>query len=382
MINAFKYFLYLFCASLLWNCSSVYYQRPQPIYGIETNKIPESYLGSYFKKNNQVTTDENNVTDSFFYFHPKLTIEPTSIRWYENSAKDTSKIVIYNFDCDTNRSIIMLTEDYIVFNLYNDFGKIHAYEAIFTRRNPKDSVIYFYSGLPGGQRQQRQHWQYNIRINKYDVLTNQILNDKDFKRLERKTTPVLALTKSNLQNTLQDEDDFRNEENGKPKIKLPHLFKSKSDRLAERTDKLTDKFAQNHMIEPTYIMFYEMSEFDKEGSSSGIAVLEKNFKHQDYQKAFSLFIEKSYPELMNVFNFQVYECALLSLKDCQELNLSLGQVKACSEEEIKQLKKKLNAQKRIMVLPYFWQDTTENVPLSWAHAKTKLKILIKEQISL
>lgn len=362
---------------VLISCSSIYYQRPQPIYGIETNEIPKAFQGSFYKKNNQITTDENNVIDSFFYFNPQLTIGPNSIKWYQESASDTTDAIVYHFNNDTNRSILLLTQDYIVFNLYNDFGKIQAYEAIFTKRNPKDSVINLYSGLPGGNRKQKLAWQKNIQINQYDMLTNDVLRPKDFKRIERRSTPVLALTKNSLQNTLMDEGDILGATEEKNGIKLPKLFKSKDERRIAKMDALTDRYAKKILEEPTYIIFYQMFN-GEEYVGSGIAVLEKKFKHQDYPDYFEKFIEKSYPELNGLYNFQTEECTLLSYKNCQQLNLSKGQVTNLDEEDLKRLKNNLKFQNGNMPLPDFWQDPIKFTKLSPKQGKQKFKILINE----
>ena len=372
-----KTFGYTLVTLVLISCSSIYYQRPQPIYGIETNEIPIAFQGSFYKKNNQIITDENNVIDSFFYFNPQLTIGPNSIKWYQESASDTTDAIFYHFDNDTNRSILLLTQDYIVFNLHNDFGKIQAYEPIFTRRNPKDSVIKLYSGLPGGNRKQKLAWQKNIQINQHDMLTNDVLRPKDFKRIERRSTPVLALTKNRLQNTLLDEGDILGAAEEKKGIQLPKLFKSKDERRVAKMDALTDRYAKKILEEPTYIIFYQMFN-GEEYVGSGIAVLEKKFKHQDYHNFFAQFIEKSYPELNGVYNFQTEECALLSYKNCQQLNLSKGQVSNLDDEDIKRLKNNLKFQNGNMLLPDFWQDPIKFTKLSPKQGKQKLKILINE----
>jgi hypothetical protein len=368
---------YLFLTLVLSSCSSIYYQRPQPIYGIQTNEIPQVFQGSYYKKNNQITSDENNTIDSFFYFNPQLNIGPTSIKWYPESATDTTEAVVYNFDCDTNRSVLLITKDYIVFNLYNDFGKIKAYEAIFTKRNPIDSTIYLYSGLPGRKRNQKLAWQKNIRINQFDMLTNDVLSQKDFKYLERKSTPILALTKSKLQNTLIDENELSQKKNNQKQIQLPKFFKSKAERLKSKTDRMTDSYAKKYIDEPIYIVFYEMYN-SEDYVGSGIAVLEKKFKHQDYQTQFAQFIEKSYPEMNGVFNFETEECALVSNKNCQQLNLTVGQVSNLEDADLKRLKNDLKYQIGNMPLPSFWQDPMEFAQLSSKQAKQKLKILINE----
>ena len=372
-----KTFGYTLVTLVLISCSSIYYQRPQPIYGIETNEIPIAFQGSFYKKNNQITTDENNVIDSFFYFNPQLTIGPNSIKWYQESASDTTDAIIYHFDNDTNRSILLLTQDYIVFNLHNDLGKIQAYEPIFTRRNPKDSVIKLYSGLPGGNRKQKLAWQKNIQINQHDMLTNDVLRPKDFKRIERRSTPVLALTKNRLQNTLLDEGDILGAAEEKKGIQLPKLFKSKDERRVAKMDALTDRYAKKILEEPTYIIFYQMFN-GEEYVGSGIAVLEKKFKHQDYHNFFAQFIEKSYTELNGVYNFQTEECALLPYKNCQQLNLSKGQVSNLDDEDIKRLKNNLKFQNGNMLLPDFWQDPIKFTKLSPKQGKQKLKILINE----
>ncbi|MEY3592264.1 MAG: hypothetical protein RLZZ38_1240 [Bacteroidota bacterium] len=372
-----KTFGYTLVTLVLISCSSIYYQRPQPIYGIETNEIPIAFQGSFYKKNNQITTDENNVIDSFFYFNPQLTIGPNSIKWYQESASDTTDAIIYHFDNDTSRSILLLTQDYIVFNLHNDLGKIQAYEPIFTRRNPKDSVIKLYSGLPGGNRKQKLAWQKNIQINQYDMLTNDVLRPKDFKRIERRSTPVLALTKNRLQNTLLDEGDILGAAEEKKGIQLPKLFKSKDERRVAKMDALTDRYAKKILEEPTYIIFYQMFN-GEEYVGSGIAVLEKKFKHQDYHNFFAQFIEKSYTELNGVYNFQTEECALLPYKNCQQLNLSKGQVSNLDDEDIKRLKNNLKFQNGNMLLPDFWQDPIKFTKLSPKQGKQKLKILINE----
>jgi hypothetical protein len=256
-------------------------------------------------------------------------------------------------------------------------GKIQAYEPIFTRRNPKDSVIKLYSGLPGGNRKQKLAWQKNIQINQYDMLTNDVLRPKDFKRIERRSTPVLALTKNRLQNTLLDEGDILGAAEEKKGIQLPKLFKSKDERRVAKMDALTDRYAKKILEEPTYIIFYQMFN-GEEYVGSGIAVLEKKFKHQDYHNFFAQFIEKSYTELNGVYNFQTEECALLPYKNCQQLNLSKGQVSNLDDEDIKRLKNNLKFQNGNMLLPDFWQDPIKFTKLSPKQGKQKLKILINE----
>lgn len=369
--------MYTLIILVLISCNSIYYQRPQPIYGIETYEIPVAFQGSYYKKTNQVTIDEKNVTDSFFYFNPQLTIGPNSIKWYQESASDTTDAIIYHFNNDSNRSILLLTQDYIVFNLYNDFGKIQAYEAIFTKRNPKDSVIYLYRGLPGKNRKQKLAWKKNIRINQYDMLTNDVLQPKDFKRIEKRSTPVLALTKNYLQNTLMDEGDILGVAEEKKRIQLPKLFKTKDERQVAKMDALADRYAEKILEDPTYVIFYQSFK-GEEYVGSGIAVLEKKFKHQDYQNYFSQFIEKNYPNLSGLYNFQTEECTLVSYKNCQQLNLTKGQVTNLNDEDLIRIKNDLKFQNGNMPLPDFWKDPIKFTELSPKQGKQKFKILINE----
>jgi hypothetical protein len=372
-----KTYQYLLLALFLNSCSSIYYQRPQPIYGIETNEIPMAFQGSFYKKNDQITTDENNIIDSFFYFNPQLTIGPNSIKWYQESASDTTDAIIYHFDNDTNRSILLLTQDYIVFNLHNDFGTIQAYQAIFTKKNPKDSTIYFYSGLPGGKRYQKHAWQKNVRINQFDMITNEALKPQDFKRIERKSTPILALAKNSLPNTLIDEGDFIKAAEERERFKLPKLFKSKNDRQVSKMNRMVDHYAKKFLNEPTYVIYYEM--FNGEDYiGPGIAVLKKEFKHKDYQNYFTNFMEKSYPDLTGMFSFQTEECTLLPYKNCLNLNLTENLISNIEQEDLAFLKSQLAFQNGNMHFPDFWKDPIQFELLNPVLFKQKLKILINE----
>ena len=63
--------------------TSICYEKPQPVFGLQIIKIPNDFHGEFYKKNNQIITDQNNIADSSFYYHPKLTIGPTSIHWFK-----------------------------------------------------------------------------------------------------------------------------------------------------------------------------------------------------------------------------------------------------------------------------------------------------------
>lgn len=89
-------------------------------------------------------------------------------------------------------------------------------------------------------------------------------------------------------------------------------------------------------------------------------------------------IENSIKEFSGIFNFQTEESILLPYKNCEQLQLSRGQISKLEEEDLERLKINLKFQHGNMHLNSFWQDPIQIANLSPKQAKQKLKILIKE----